>query len=310
MSKTPPEVSVIIPAFNAEKTICRAIDSALLENDIEIEIVIVDDGSSDSTASTVREKYAVYQNVKLHKSGCNSGPSVARNIGIENANGRWIALLDADDWYAKNRLSILHKKALEYDVDFIADSYYLCCPDDVAPHSVCFSGLSRPDDVKTMTGPLFIRQGLGSVKPIIKKEFLDKTGIRFNPLVWRGEDMTFFVTLLMSEASFGLLNTPLYYRQDTPGSLTKSDKVRLLTEMHGIYIELQTRVSGSGKKRGEMSRALQYRARVVQDALAAANWQAFIKAGGDKYLPGISSLARAVRHLLLKRRRYDVKATC
>ncbi len=306
MSEIAPVISVIIPAYNAEKTICRSIDSALLENDINIEIVIINDCSSDSTENIIRNRYSEYKNVKLLNTRHNSGPSVARNVGIENATGNWVALLDADDWFARNRLSILHKKALEYDLDFIADSYYLCSPENPSPHSVCFSRFSKPDSVKMMTGSLFVRHGLGSVKPIIRKEFLDNTGIRFNPLVWRGEDMIFFVTMLINNASFGLLNTPLYYRQDTPSSLTKSDKVRLLMEMHEAFLGLQEKMNNADSCDDEVIRALYYRANVVKDALAVARWQTWIKDRDNGDCPGIGNLLKAARHLLFRGMRYPI----
>ncbi len=301
MSESIPKITVIIPAYNAEKTICRSIDSALLQNDIDIEIIIINDCSSDSTESVIRNRYSAYKNIKLLKTRRNSGPSVARNMGIENATGNWIALLDADDWFAKNRLSILYKNALEYDLDFIADSYHLCSSENTTPHSVCFTIFSKPDSLKVISSSQFVSKGLGSVKPVIKKEFLDNTGIRFNPLVWRGEDMMFFVTLLINNAHFGLLNTPLYYRQDTLGSLTKSDKVILLTEMHEVFLELQEIVIAAGKEDDEVISALQYRAHVVQDTLAAAKWEIWIKD-----MPKVTSLLNAVRHVLFKRKRYPV----
>lgn len=93
-------VSVIIPAYNAEEYIGRALDSVLTQSAPADEIIVVDDGSTDKTAEIVkafgqRVRY-IYQD--------NAGVSVARNRGIEEASGNWIAFLDADDEWLPNKL--------------------------------------------------------------------------------------------------------------------------------------------------------------------------------------------------------------
>ena len=299
-----PKISVIIPVYNSERTICRAIDSALNQHDVEVEIIVVNDCSRDSTECVIKNRYSQNEQVKLLGTHSNSGPGIARNIGIENASGSWIALLDADDWFAAGRLSALFCGALEHQLDFVADSYYLSRDQDTSPHLSRFTTLSKPGSITHFTVASFVRHGLGSVKPLIKKALLERTGIRFDPSVWRGEDMLFFVTLLLNNARFGLLNTPLYIRSETPDSLSKSDKVKLLTEMHALFMKLQDQTIATGNANSEITRALKYRAAVVTDALAAARWKFWLKNTGKKRLPKSSSLLNAARHLLLKNKRY------
>jgi glycosyltransferase involved in cell wall biosynthesis len=93
-------VSVIIPAFNAERYLERAIDSVLSQTYSSIELIVVDDGSVDSTADICRS----YGDRIRYFYQENQGVSVARNRGIEEANGEYIAFLDADDWYLPNKL--------------------------------------------------------------------------------------------------------------------------------------------------------------------------------------------------------------
>ena len=90
-------VSVVIPAYNAMDHLPRALESALAQTRPAQEIVVVDDGSSDSTAEVARGYGAP---VRLVSHAQNRGLSAARNTGVRAAHGRWIALLDADDvWY-------------------------------------------------------------------------------------------------------------------------------------------------------------------------------------------------------------------
>ena len=95
-------ISVVIPCFNARKTICRSITSVLQQSGVDIEVIVVDDGSTDDTKEIVdsikdpRLQY-VWQ--------VNAGPSAARNKGVELASGKFIAFLDADDeWYPRKLL--------------------------------------------------------------------------------------------------------------------------------------------------------------------------------------------------------------
>lgn len=85
-------VSVIIPAYNASATIRTCVASVLRQKDVNVEVIVVDDGSADGTAEIVR----AMSGVRLLRQE-NAGPASARNRGIEDATGAWLAFLDADD---------------------------------------------------------------------------------------------------------------------------------------------------------------------------------------------------------------------
>ena len=93
------EVSVIVPAFNAERTIARCLDSLCVQgsDDFPIEVIVVDDGSTDGTADVLAAYEAEHPFVRVVTVE-NGGPSRARNIGLSRAKGRWIAFCDSDDW--------------------------------------------------------------------------------------------------------------------------------------------------------------------------------------------------------------------
>jgi len=94
------KISVIIPTFNRKKTLARAIQSVINQSLSPFEILIIDDGSNDGTEEWVKENF---QNIKYIYQN-NRGVSSARNIGIENANGDWVAFLDSDDEWLSNKL--------------------------------------------------------------------------------------------------------------------------------------------------------------------------------------------------------------
>ena len=92
-----PVVSVLIPAWNAGRSIRGAIESVLVSEARSLEIVVVDDGSTDDTVGVVEAMAAADQRVVLVRSERNAGPSNARNLGLEAIRGRWLSFLDADD---------------------------------------------------------------------------------------------------------------------------------------------------------------------------------------------------------------------
>jgi glycosyltransferase involved in cell wall biosynthesis len=96
----PPLVTVVIPAYNAERHIGEAVESALAQTYRPVEIVVVDDGSTDATAETVR---SFGPRVRF-ATQTNAGAGAARNRGVAMATGRYIAFLDADDWWPAEKL--------------------------------------------------------------------------------------------------------------------------------------------------------------------------------------------------------------
>lgn len=97
-------ISIIMAAYNTEKTITQAINSALKQTYSEIELLIIDDCSSDMTIEIVKEIANRDSRVKLILNERNRGVSYTRKRGIENAKGKWIAILDSDDIWQPNKL--------------------------------------------------------------------------------------------------------------------------------------------------------------------------------------------------------------
>lgn len=95
-----PTISVVIPAYNAEAYVARAIESALTQTHPVLEILVVDDGSRDQTAVVAGQFVSPVRVLQQP----NGGPSAARNLGVREARGEWIAFLDADDAWLPHKL--------------------------------------------------------------------------------------------------------------------------------------------------------------------------------------------------------------
>ena len=117
-------VSIIIPAFNAEKHIAQSIYSALTQTEQNIEIIVVDDGSTDDTISKIR--HLSDKRIKLLCNKVNRGGNYSRNRALLESRGEWIALLDADDWFGSPvRLRRMLDVAYAENADMVADDIYL-----------------------------------------------------------------------------------------------------------------------------------------------------------------------------------------
>lgn len=117
------KVSIVIPAYNAEPFIQRTIESVQKQTYQNIEVVVVDDKSTDRTVEICRKIAEAYTNVKLLERAENGGQMSARNDGIVASSGDWILFLDSDDVLAKTVIEKLVDKAMQYDPDVIFGGY-------------------------------------------------------------------------------------------------------------------------------------------------------------------------------------------
>ena len=119
-------IDVIIPAYNATETIGKTLESRINQKNVsDLSVTIVDDCSKDSYEK-ICEYYSKFVKIKLIRLDINSGPGVARQIGIENSNNPFIVFIDADDeFYDENALSNLYKGVYKYYDLCIGQTYYV-----------------------------------------------------------------------------------------------------------------------------------------------------------------------------------------
>ena len=111
-----PKVSVIVPAYNTEKFIRRCLHSLVRQSLKEIEIIVVNDGSTDSTAEKIREIAGFDRRVKVISQN-NQKQGAARNRGMKAASGEYLGFVDSDDWVNDNYFEKLYSAAKKYDSD-------------------------------------------------------------------------------------------------------------------------------------------------------------------------------------------------
>lgn len=113
------KVSIIIPVYNVEKYIDECILSAINQTLDNIEIIAIDDKSTDSSLDILNKYREKYNFIKIISNEKNVGISANRNIGIRSAKGEYIYFLDSDDYIDENAMEICYKKAKEYDLDIV-----------------------------------------------------------------------------------------------------------------------------------------------------------------------------------------------
>ena len=120
-----PEISVIIPVYKAERTIGRCIDSLLMQDYKDFEILLIDDGSPDRSGQICEEYAKKDKRIKVFHQE-NRGVSSARNVGIDNARGHWISFVDSDDWVSSNYFKFIEECN---DSDLVYFSLTICYTD-------------------------------------------------------------------------------------------------------------------------------------------------------------------------------------
>lgn len=114
-----PLVSIIIPVYNVQNYLEDCLNSVLQQTYKNIEIIIVDDGSTDNSPEILRKYNSIYKNILVVFQKKNAGQGRARNIGIEHANGKYILFVDADDFIEQEAINYLIKEIGEKDIDLI-----------------------------------------------------------------------------------------------------------------------------------------------------------------------------------------------
>ncbi len=195
-----PDVSFVIAAYNAESSVARAIESALGQRDVSVEVVVVDDRSSDRTVEIARAFPP--ELVKVITLDQNRGPGGARNAGLEAARGRWIAVLDSDDTVHPQRLLRMITRAETHGARIAVDNLEVV-RDGAGTREAMFEP-SLLEAHPELTLADFIAANImfestfsfGYMKPIFERSFLEQHQLRYDETLRIGEDYIFLASAM------------------------------------------------------------------------------------------------------------------
>lgn len=184
-----PALSVIVPAYNAEKSLQRCLDSIVKQSFRDFEVLIIDDGSQDSTGE-IADEYAALDKrfTVLHKQNC--GVAAARQDGIERANGAYTLFVDSDDFILPNMLHELYQAALSETADLVICDFDLIRSDRVEHWHQRPISLER----EALMGAMFYFCPLWN--KLIRTACYRDFGIRFSAGINAGEDQLFMLKIL------------------------------------------------------------------------------------------------------------------
>jgi succinoglycan biosynthesis protein ExoU len=281
MSRTEPDVGVIIPAHNAEPTIGRAVSSALCEPEC-CEVIVVVDGATDGTAEAARACEDGSGRLKVIELPQSGGPAGARNRALAESRAGWVCPLDSDDYFLPGRLGRM--RAETGYCDFVADDLLRViegrphCP----PHAMIGERFKLPMCLSfetfvraNISRPNLPRAELGFLKPLIRRSFLDTHQLAYDPKLRLGEDFVLYATALALGAKFKVLPPCGYVAVERADSISGSHGAQELRAM----VDASRRMEALKLTPDERQALREHRAQVA-DKLALREFLDAKRAGG------------------------------
>ena len=214
-------LSVIIPVYNVEKYIQKCLNSLLAQTLKEIEIIVVDDKGSDHSMNMVKQIKNDHPRghvISIIEMEHNSGAAAARNLGLQNAHGEYVAFVDSDDWCEPDMYETLYSRAKDNDCDWCYSHIAKDYPDGRTT-------ILKQPDVPTGTLTPNIRKVMLShfsaffTTSIYKRSFLILNQIQFPP--YRFSEDSFFVWMVIMHAQrFATVNKVFYHYIVQPNSVS------------------------------------------------------------------------------------------
>lgn len=247
-----PKVSIIVPIYNVDKYLSRCLDSILNQSLKEIEIIAVNDGSTDKSYEILLDYQKSDPRLKVINKK-NGGVSAARNTGLEQVSGEYIGFVDPDDWIDSYMYEELYKTAQVEEVDVVMCSYirefgsHSKKKQFHMPEQVKFTGFEVHEKVvRKLIGPLGEEIGnpelldaWGTVwSKLYKASLIRENHIKFTDLheIGTNEDSLFNIEALYKAQSFVYVNKHFYhYWRDNSDSVTSFHKPNLVDQWNNLY---------------------------------------------------------------------------
>ena len=237
-------VSIIVPVYNAEKHLDECVKSIISQTHKNIEVLLIDDGSSDNSAGMCDNYAATDERVKaIHKK--NGGVSSARNSGLDIARGDYVFFLDSDDFLDKECLAQLLEDSVANDSDLVFCSYTAKTNEVVSISDENIPRIVHPqlrDKIffdfvaRFCYSKHYIRSAVWGI--LYKKSLVEK--IRFNRCITIGEDLVFLLHALFRSEVITSISRPLYFYRINNLSATRTYKKNYLKSQLHLYPELST----------------------------------------------------------------------
>ena len=220
------KVSVIIAAYNIEEYIERCIESVINQSEIEIEIIIVNDGSTDNTLNIIKKMSDLDERIIIINQK-NQGLVETRKRGLKNANGKFILFLDGDDWLENNCVEELYKTAIDKNADVVLYNAYKAYEDKKETFNTFNKNLI--DDIKKNPIKNLLLDNISPTiwSKFIKRSFIEENNIKFPENISYAEDLATVSNIFINNPKIVFNENRLYnyYHRDNSISNKVSSKV-------------------------------------------------------------------------------------
>lgn len=248
--------SVIIPVFNREKTLTRCLDSLLVQPRNDVEIVVVDDGSTDGSGQIIREYAEKYPAVRyIFKE--NGGVSSARNAGLDHAVGKYVSFVDSDDYVTEDYFTVLDRWTVNDQSDMIVfrkTGFGGPCPEEAQ----WFEKLEKMQSAAQRLEYLMTsRLIMHPVNKCMKNEIIQREHIRFIERIHIGEDFVFCMEYAVFCSQIDIEPKILYrYDVSDQNSLSRKYRPMLDRQMHEVYTCISANVRAAAVPEDHRSRMM------------------------------------------------------
>ena len=217
------KVSVVVPAYNSHDTLGRCLDSLVNQTIQEIEIIVINDASTDDTWSIMEDYRCRYPDkIKTIDGIINRGSGGARNLGFDIAQGEYIGLVDSDDYVNPNMYEHLYNKAKEDDADIVDCAYY----SELTQKAIVFTSDELTGELNGEKRRKLIASGGYLVTKIFRNSLWNEPKVRMREKVRCLEDAEILIYMFLKAQSISNVIEILYYYCDMGGSATKTTELR------------------------------------------------------------------------------------
>lgn len=231
-------ISIIIPIYNGEKNIKKCLDSILNQTYVNIEIILINDGSNDSTLQIIK-KYSKKDKRIIIIDKKNTGVSDSRNCGIDKAKGKYLMFIDSDDWIEYDMIRNMYNVAVEEDAEWVKCGYYIDDINGITMYPELFKERGLIDNKNELMKIAINSYYLNQVwAQLIKTDIIKKNNIRFDKNLLYAEDYDFNIELIKYTNKFIYLPERYYhYFQNLSGTVRGITCIeKLIDEMRACVI--------------------------------------------------------------------------
>lgn len=235
------KISVIVPVYNVEAYLERCVESILQQTYAHFELILINDGSTDSSGQICDHLASQYENIKAHHIE-NAGVSNARNMGIQLATSSWVTFIDSDDFVTQDYLATLASAVEGENIGFVIASLHHIkngIVTDLPPHSGKTELWSTEETMKELL--MTTRTSFFPVAKLFNRDLLADE--KFNTNYHLAEDALFLTELLLkTRCSSVFIDKPVYYYDHREGSATTSVNQHVFDTIE-VYQQIIAQVS-------------------------------------------------------------------